>query len=186
MILFSPPTHKPKPDVFRRSCWERSTCISFTNLLRILEGEVFEKTSGREDFLDSNKSSEHAEILVKAKSEDQIHIEQLEIWGRVGVADAEREKPQRLSVSITLWPFQRVDDLRDNVANTVDYSAVREEAKMFVQNRQDRLIETLADAIAMLLLKKFPIHKVRIELRKFVLPDAVYASVIVTRAAAIK
>src|SRR6202030_1436812 len=185
MILFSPPTHKLKPGVVRRFCWGKSICTSFTSLLRSFPGEVFKKLPDREDFLDSNQSSGHAEPLVKTRGEDQIHIEQLEMWGRVGVPDAERGKSQRLTLSITLWPFQLVDDVCDNIANTVDYSAVCEEAKAFVQNRQDRLIETLADATAMLLLKKFSVHKVRIELRKFVLPDAVYAPVIVTRTAAV-
>jgi len=119
------------------------------------------------------------------KSDDHIHIEQLEIWARVGVSDAEREKVQRLVLNLTLWPVRPMDDLGDNVRKTVDYSAVCEEAKKFVQNRPARLIETLADAIAMALLKKFHAKKVQIEVQKFALPDAAFASVIVTRAAAL-
>jgi len=119
------------------------------------------------------------------KSDDHIHIEQLEIWARVGVSDAEREKVQRLVLNLTLWPVRSMDDLGDNVRKTVDYSAVCDEAKKFVQNRPTRLIETLADAIAMALLKKFHAKKVQIEVRKFALPDAAFASVIVTRAAAL-
>lgn len=122
---------------------------------------------------------------VTRNSDDQIHIERLEIWGRVGVPDAERKKPQRLIANITLWPFLLVDDLHDNIKNAANYSEVCEETKKFVHDRQDRLIETLANATAMFLLKKFRIHKVRIELRKFVLADAAYVSVTVTRAAAL-
>jgi dihydroneopterin aldolase len=47
--------------------------------------------------------------------------------------------------------------------------------------RSDKLIETLADRLASHLLQLFPIQKIEIELRKFVLPDADYVSVIVTR-----
>jgi dihydroneopterin aldolase len=119
------------------------------------------------------------------KSDDHIHIEQLEIWARVGVSDAEREKVQRLVLNLTLWPVRPMDDLGDNVRKTVDYSAVCDEAKKFLQNRPARLIETLADAIAMALLKKFHAKKVQIEVLKFALPDAAFASVTVTRAAAL-
>jgi dihydroneopterin aldolase len=33
---------------------------------------------------------------------DRIHIEQLEVHGRVGVPDSERVEPQRLSLNVTL------------------------------------------------------------------------------------
>src|SRR6476646_6315608 len=35
---------------------------------------------------------------------DRIHIEQLEIHGRVGVLDSERAGQQRLIFNVTLWP----------------------------------------------------------------------------------
>ena len=35
---------------------------------------------------------------------DRIHIEQLAVYGRVGVPDSERAEPQRLSLNVTLWP----------------------------------------------------------------------------------
>jgi dihydroneopterin aldolase len=140
-----------------------------------------------EDFLDSNgRSRDVAHLLMKTNSDDQIHIEQLEIWTRIGVPASEQEKPQRLIANITLWPFLLMNDLNDDLTNTANYSAVCDETKKFVQDRQDRLIETLADATAMFLLRKFPVHKVRVELRKFVLADAAYASVIVTRSAALE
>jgi len=62
---------------------------------------------------------------------DRIHIEQLEVHGRVGVPDSERAAPQRLSVNLTLWP--NIAELHDNLANTVNYSAVAERVKEFVR-----------------------------------------------------
>jgi sigma-54-like protein len=35
---------------------------------------------------------------------NRIHIEQLEIHVRVGVADSERAQPQRLILNATFWP----------------------------------------------------------------------------------
>jgi dihydroneopterin aldolase len=116
---------------------------------------------------------------------DQIHIEQLEIFARVGVPEKERATPQRLTVSITLWPKQDMRDLADQIGRTVNYSAVAEEAKSFARDQSVNLIETLADRLAMHLLGKFAIQGIRVELRKFVLQDAKYVSVTVTRTASV-
>lgn len=116
---------------------------------------------------------------------DEIHIEQLDVFTRVGVPEEERAKPQRLTVSISLWPYQQTSDLADHVERTVDYSAVAEETKNFLRDQSVKLIETLAERLASHLLMSFPIQKVTIELRKFVLQDTKYVSVTVTRTACV-
>ena len=122
---------------------------------------------------------------MKAESDDRIHIEQLKIVARVGVSKRERARSQRLALSITIWPRFQVDDLDDDVTKTVDYSKLCQEAKKFVQGRADKLIETLADAMAEHLLRKFAVRRITVELRKFVLKGARYVSVTVNRAAAL-
>jgi FolB domain-containing protein len=122
---------------------------------------------------------------MKAESDDRIHIEQLKIVARVGVSERERARSQRLALSITIWPRFQVDDLDDDVTKTVDYSKLCQEAKKFVQGRADKLIETLADAVAEHLLCKFAIRRITVELRKFVLKRAEYVSVTVNRVAAV-
>jgi len=116
---------------------------------------------------------------------DEIHIEQLEISTRIGVPEKERAAPQRLTVSISFWPYYDRRDMADEIDNTVNYSIVAEEAKNFVLNLSTNLIETLADRLAMHLLKTFRIQKVTVELRKFPLEDAQHVSVTVTRIAAV-
>ena len=116
---------------------------------------------------------------------DRIHIEQLEISTRVGVSYEERAAPQRLTVSISLWPSNEARDLADNIEKTVNYSGVANETKQFVRNQSFNLIETMADRLAMHLLKTFPTQKITVELRKFPLKDAKYVSVTVTRAASV-
>ena len=116
---------------------------------------------------------------------DRIHIEQLEVSTRIGVPEEERATPQRLTVSISLWPYYEARDLADKIENTVNYSAVADETKKFVRNQSFNLIETLADRLAMHLLKTFPTQKVTVEVRKFPLKDARYVSVTVTRAASV-
>ena len=38
---------------------------------------------------------------------DHIHIEQLEVFARIGVPDEERASPQRLVFNITFWPAHK-------------------------------------------------------------------------------
>ncbi len=112
---------------------------------------------------------------------DVIHIEQLEIHACVGVPESERAKPQRLLVSITLWPTSDLNQLQDDLARTVNYSAVAKAVRQLVQSRRDKLIETLANAIAEHLLGGFAIQEARIELRKFVIPDSDHVAVVISR-----
>jgi 7,8-dihydroneopterin aldolase/epimerase/oxygenase len=116
---------------------------------------------------------------------DEIHIEQLDIFARVGVPEEERANPQKLTVSISFWPYQQATDMADHIERTVNYSAVAEETKNFVRDQSVSLIETLAERLASHLLKSFPIQKVTIDLRKFALQDAKYVSVTVTRTACV-
>ena len=115
---------------------------------------------------------------------DEIHIEQLEVFARVGVSEKERAAPQRLTASITFSPERQAQELSDNVGQTVNYSEVCEETKNFVRDRSVNLIETLASDLATHLLRRFAILKVAVELRKFVVSEAQYVSVTITRRAA--
>lgn len=106
---------------------------------------------------------------------DQIHIEQLEVHARVGVPDSERAQPQRLRLNLTFWPKE--SGRRDHIADTVNYSEVAASLRRFVGQSDYRLIETLAEEMAGHLLAQFPLRKVAVEVRKFVLPDADHVSV---------
>jgi 7,8-dihydroneopterin aldolase/epimerase/oxygenase len=115
---------------------------------------------------------------------DRIHIEQLEISAHIGVPEKERAAPQRLTVSISLWPYDEARDA-DKIENTVNYSAVAEASKNFIRDQSVSLIETLADHVALHLLKTFPIQRITVEVRKFPLKDAKYVSATVTRTASV-
>jgi 7,8-dihydroneopterin aldolase/epimerase/oxygenase len=118
---------------------------------------------------------------IAVRVDDQIQIRGLEVWVHVGVPEEERAESQRLTFDLTLWPVRSPAELNDEIERAVDYAAVCEEVKRFVQNRRDKLIETLADALATHLLARFEIRKITIELRKYVLPGVEFVSVTVTR-----
>jgi dihydroneopterin aldolase len=114
-------------------------------------------------------------------SPDQVCVEQLEVSARVGVTESERAQPQRLSISLTMCPRRPLVDLGDDIRNTIDYSVVCVETKEFIRNRTDKLIETLADSLAAHLVQRFAMQRITIEIRKFVVPDAKFVAVTLTR-----
>jgi dihydroneopterin aldolase len=113
--------------------------------------------------------------------DDQIQIERLEIFAHIGVPEEERVSAQKLTFNIRFWPIHRMDDLGDKIGCAVDYAAVCAEMKQFVAQRRDKLIETLASALAQHLLEAFEIRKITVELRKYILPETEFVSVTVTR-----
>ena len=112
---------------------------------------------------------------------DCVKIQRLEIQAHIGVPDEERASAQRLTFNLTLWPRQGTRNLQDDITLAVNYATVCDEAEKFVQGRRDRLIETLADALATRLLESFELRKIEIELRKYILPQVEFVSVTVTR-----
>lgn len=122
-------------------------------------------------------------LLETVPPDDEIRIEELELFVHVGVPEAERAEAQRLVLSATLQPRHTFDELDDELSCTVDYAAVCAEMREFVRQRKDKLIETLADAMAEHLLDHFDLQRVELELRKFVLPETRFVAVRLARAA---
>ena len=112
---------------------------------------------------------------------DQILISRLELSTRIGATEAERSQPQRVLASIVLEPARSFAELRDRLSQTVDYDAVAQLVKAHALGGERTLIETLAEEIAALLLRRFALAAVEIELRKFFLPDAEFTGVRIRR-----
>ena len=120
-------------------------------------------------------------MIEKTRHTDHIHIEKLELQAHVGVPEDERASLQRLTCNVSFWPVRSMKTLEDDIGQAIDYATVCAETANFVRHRSDTLIETLADSLARHLLSTFEIAKITIELRKFVLPETEFVSVVVTR-----
>jgi dihydroneopterin aldolase len=112
---------------------------------------------------------------------DQILIANLELLTRIGITAEEREKPQRLTVSLVLQPRGGFAALGDNIANAVDYATVCARVRELASAVARNLVETLAEEIAQLLLREFPLDAVEIELRKYILPETGHVAVNIRR-----
>ena len=112
---------------------------------------------------------------------DLITIEDLEVRFHVGVPDEERAESQRLLITIRMTHDLGPSGANDNLAETVDYHAVSQAVKALGKARRWKLIEALADDICELVLEQFRPSAVRVEIKKYILPDARWVSVEMTR-----
>ena len=113
---------------------------------------------------------------------DLIRVVDLEVTAHIGVPEEERAQPQRLLISLEM----SIDGVAeaaatDDISLTANYYDVAQRVKKIVAEHPRKLIETLAEEIASDLLKTFPIEKLTIEIKKFVLPDARHVSVEIVR-----
>ena len=110
---------------------------------------------------------------------DQIVIRGLQLSCRIGVPAEERAEPQDLRVHLILdvAPFPK-EDLIDR---TVDYKAVSDDVRELAGKGERQLIETLAQEIASLILDRYSVQSVRVELEKFILPETDWVGVVITR-----
>jgi phosphoglycolate phosphatase len=110
-------------------------------------------------------------------SGEWIEINKLELKCRIGVTEKERVNPQRLVVSLRFQISETFQFLEDRFERTIDYARVAAEVEKVVRMTGAHLIETLIVQICDALMARFPIDRLQIELRKFILPNTDYVSV---------
>jgi dihydroneopterin aldolase len=97
------------------------------------------------------------------------------------VTEAERAQAQRLLLTIVMESDFAAAAVSDDLTRTIDYFEVSQRLLRFGEGRQWRLIETLADQVATMILAVYPAHSVSVEVKKFVIPEARYVSVRLSR-----
>lgn len=108
---------------------------------------------------------------------DKIIISDLEVFYRVGVPDAERTQPQRLLLTLEMEHDFTAAAATDDLTRTIDYYAVAQRLLHWGEGRSWKLIETLALEIVKLALEEFQATRVRVEVKKFILPEAKFVAV---------
>jgi dihydroneopterin aldolase len=113
---------------------------------------------------------------------DWIAINRLRVWTHIGVPDEERAHPQSLEVTVRF----KADGVpaaayADDLSKTVNYYAVAQRVKAIAAERPRKLIETLAEELAELLIIEFHVSPIEVEIRKFILPDAESVQIAIKR-----
>lgn len=115
------------------------------------------------------------------KNTDQIFIRGQRVSCHIGVPDGERSEPQELLVHTRLFPSNIPQPLGDNIDQTIDYHAVYLRIIEVAGERPRKLVETLAEDLAEMILSEFSVREVAIEIEKFILPDTACVGVAITR-----
>jgi len=103
---------------------------------------------------------------------DALHISGLRAYGHTGLLAEERRLGQWFEVELTLWLDLAPAAASDAIADTFDYAKASTSVQHLIQNQSFQLIETLAAAIAQLLLSDRRLQQVRVQLTKLAPPIA--------------
>jgi 7,8-dihydroneopterin aldolase/epimerase/oxygenase len=108
-----------------------------------------------------------------ASTSDRIFLRGLAIECIIGFIEWERRVKQTVVVDLELPVDCRQAARTDEVADTLDYKKVAKRTAAFVSESQFKLVETLAQRTALLLLKEFGLPWVRVSINK---PGAIRGS----------
>jgi dihydroneopterin aldolase len=100
----------------------------------------------------------------------EISILGLALPTRIGVPEEERAGLQVLLADITVSPGKTFAQMKDEVSQTIDYAALALRLQACAMEKPRRLLETLADEMAEVALREFQARRVKISLRKKILP----------------
>lgn len=112
---------------------------------------------------------------------DQICIRDLDVFYHVGVPDDERAQKQRLLLTLEIESDFTKAAAKDDLTQTIDYFAVTQRLLKLGEGREWKLLETLAVEIAELTRNEFGALTVMVEIKKFIIPEARWVSVRVSR-----
>ena len=102
---------------------------------------------------------------------DTVFIKGLIFWGRHGVYKSEHLQVQRFCIDIEVK--QEIVDWQEHLPNTYDYMEAREIVERNVEGQSFKLIETLAETIAMEILQNPLVEEVAVTVKKLdVIPPA--------------
>lgn len=97
---------------------------------------------------------------------DSVLLEGMWFYAYHGVNPEERALGQRFLVDVELAADLRAAGRTDDLARTIDYSAVYKRVRAIVEGTPRQLIEAVAEEIAAALLAEFPAEEVAVTVRK--------------------
>ncbi len=109
--------------------------------------------------------------------QDQVQLHGLSFTCCLGVPESERATPQPLQAEVSITPPLPFGDMKDDIANTIDYDALSRRLIQLAQAAPSALLETLAHKLAVCCVQEFGATAATVQLRKFILPNTDFVSV---------
>lgn len=115
------------------------------------------------------------------KTPDLLIIRDLEAQCRIGVTEEEQAGPQAITIDLELSIDASWAAARDDVRSAVDYAKLATAVRERVESKPYKLLETVAEEVATLILREFGTDGVVVQVKKRALPGIGYAAVEVRR-----
>ena len=103
---------------------------------------------------------------------DWLRVRDIQAYGHLGVTQKERDLGQRLEADVEIAYARGARRRPDSLDSFVDYEEVSRMVRGTIGMARCRLLETLAEEVALSLLAEFDPPRVRVRLRKMHIPVA--------------
>ena len=122
------------------------------------------------------KAGRGGRALVRA-TYDWLRLLGIQAYGHLGVTSKERDLGQRVEADIEIAYEQSTRRRPDSLDAFVDYEELGRLVRAQIEMSRCKLIETLAEEIALALLEEFQTPRVRVRLRKLHVPVSGFSGV---------
>ena len=97
---------------------------------------------------------------------DKVLIKNLQVETIIGIFNWEREVRQVVSIDLEMEFDNKVAAKSDDIKDALDYKKIGKRVSSYVKRSKFKLVERLAEQIAKLVLKEFPVSSLTISVTK--------------------
>ena len=97
---------------------------------------------------------------------DKVLIKNLQVETIIGIFNWEREVRQVISIDLEMEFDNKVAAKSDDIEDALDYKKIGKRVSSYVERSKFKLVERLAEQIAKLVLKEFPVASLKVSVTK--------------------
>ena len=97
---------------------------------------------------------------------DKVLIKNLQVETIIGIFNWEREVRQVVSIDLEMEFDNKVAAKSDDIEDALDYKKIGKRVSSYVERSEFKLVERLAEQIAKLVLKEFPVASLKVSVTK--------------------
>ncbi len=101
---------------------------------------------------------------------DWLRLARIQAYGHLGVTQKERDLGQKIEADVELAYAASAKRRPDLIDDAIDYEEVHRMVRSQIEMSRCRLLETLAEELALALIQEFDTPRVRVHVRKLHIP----------------